>query len=394
MHAITLSRLIQAPPDVIYRAISTPAGLRTWCAHAAQIDVRPGGHFFTWSETGYQCSGTFTEVKENAGLSLDVHTPYAGRQRFTIKPLDDESQVSMTLEGEDSLEPQIVFWDAALNNLKSVLETGLDRRIYDRPMLGILIAGLLSPDEQARYECPVDYGIIVSGTIPGMGAESLGLQANDILAEVNGSQIRDFSVLQQLLKPFKAGDPVEAAWYRGPEKRTGRLTLSGRSAPHVPAGPVELAEIAQQLYRGLDNDLAALLEGVSEDAAEYRTSDDEWNIKEVLAHLILSERAGLFWAAGMMNGQVYENWATNDAPAVKALVEIFPSVPELVAELHRCEEQTVAMLRRMPPELAAHKGLFMELVTSFGDYGLSNHNRGHYATIRSLLAAAEHAAVR
>jgi hypothetical protein len=201
--------------------------------------------------------------------------------------------------------------------------------------------------------------------------------------------IKDYHALSQVISPHKAGETVHAVWYRGKERHEATMTLSGRPRPQIPATLTELAEEARQIYTRLDGELAELLDGISEETAEYRPAENEWNTKEIIAHLISTERAMQIWVINATEGTLFNNWASNNHHLVKSIVDICATLPHLMAELRRAEGQTVALLQRLPEEIVTHKGTFHNIVTTLNKEGLSVHSRLHLDTIKRLLEEAQ-----
>jgi len=388
--SLKLTRTFDATPKAVYRAFTTPSGLVEWVANSCDLDPRVGGRLFIWSETGFQFMGKFTELEPEQHIAFDVHAPTPSHVNLTITA--ENGLASLTVEQSNLTKEKAAEyrarWETALDNLKSVLETGLDRRFYDRPMLGILISGTVDKDIQERMSLPVDYGILIGGTVPGMGAEGVGLIENDALIEMDGIALKKYHDLHIAVTPHKAGDMVHIAWVSGPEFHEADMTLSGRKIPHVPSTPAELAEETHHLYARLNAELDEILDGVSEDEAEYRPAENEWNIKEILAHLITTERALQIWVANAIDDQVFENWASNDHRLVKSIVDIHSALPHLAAELRRTGGQTVALLQRLPAEILDYKGAYHNVATYVSKDGLPIHGRLHYETIKTLIEEA------
>ena len=386
---LTLTRTFEATPKAVYRAFTTSAGLLEWVANRSDLDPRVGGHLFLWSEKGFQLMGTFTELEPEKHVAFDLHTPSPSSVTATIR--SENGLVTLLLEhylAEEKATEHRARWESALDNLKSILETGLDRRFYDRPMLGVLIAGQVDKEIQARMSLPVAHGILLGGTVPGMGAETAGLVENDVLIEMDGISLKSYHDLHVAITPHKAGDTVHITWTHGRERREADMLLSGRSLPYIPATPAELAEKMQSLYAPLDAELSKILEGATEEEAEYRPAENEWNTKEIIAHLITSERGLQVWIANIVEGQFTEAWATNNHPLVKSIVDIYPTLPHLIAELRRAEGQTVALLQRLPPEILDYKGAYHNIAAYVGKDGQLVHTHLHYESIKNLLTEA------
>ena len=386
-HSVTLSRSIKAMPSALFRAFSTPAGLMDWCANAVEMDVPKGRYFYLWAERGYHISGSVGMMVENERLDWHIQSPAVGAVRIKIQEVDaGVSQLSFSMSGDYRGDEHLAFWNAALNNLEAVLETGLDRRVYDRPMLGVLIGGLMDADLQARFNAPHPYGIIVSGTVAGMGAEALGLQEGDILTRMGGVEIHDYSDLHSVVEGYRAGDSVRVNWYRGGESHTGLLTFSGRPAPFVPEYPSELADYVSRIYDRLEDELADLLDGVSESASGVHPGEQEWSIKEILAHIILTERSSQQWIVAIKEGEHMRSWHSGDMALVRSLVSVYPTLDELQSEIRRAHRQTLELVRRLPPELTHFKSPYTMIATMLGEQGQPIHTRMHLETIRSLIA--------
>ncbi len=390
-HTFTLTHSYHATPSAIYRAFTTPGGLTDWIAGYSDVDTRVGGRLFIWEEKGYQVMGKFTALEQDKLVAFDVLGPIASHVAVSIS--GDGAAATLTLEHSGLEKEEYVTgyqerWQNALTNLQSTLETGLDRRFYDRPMLGILIAGSVDAKNQERYRVPEGYGIIVNGTVPGMGAEKIGLIDEDVIVEMDNIQLTDYYALERAVSPHKAGDSVPVAWYRLGEKHRADLPLSGRPIPEIPPTPAELAEAARQLYARLDAELAEILDGATESEADYRPAETEWNAKEIIAHTIATERAAQIWIVNAAEGQVFNNWASNDHLLVKSIVDIHTTLPQLTDELHRAEGQTIALVQRLPATITQFKGAYHNIATNLGKHGLALHTRMHYDVIKNLLETA------
>ncbi len=388
--ALKIERQFSATRSAVYRAFTTPGGQMDWFANAAEIDARVGGRFYVWTEKGYQAMGTFTSLEEDRRLVMDLFNPEPGRLQIEIS--EENGATHLLLEQHYLKDPQAheaarAAWEDSLENLKSVLERGIDRRFYDRPMLGVLIGGAVDRENFKRYRLPEPTGIILAGTVSGMGAEAAGLQENDVLVEMDGIRLDGYHALQQAIRPHTAGDIIPIAWYRGGERHTADMPLSGRPIPEVPSTPAGLADQVQEIYARLEGELAEILEDVTEEAADFRPAESEWSVKEILSHLILSERALQMWITNTADGRLMQNWGGNDPALVKSLVDIHPMVQELTAELQRSEAQTVALVRRLPPEIVDYRGAFHNIATMIGSHGMAIHTRLHFETIQKQIEA-------
>jgi hypothetical protein len=60
-------------------------------------------------------------------------------------------------------------WQSGLENLASIMDTGQDLRLVQRPMLGVLLNDF-NPEIAKKMGLPITEGIRLSGVIDGMGA--------------------------------------------------------------------------------------------------------------------------------------------------------------------------------------------------------------------------------
>lgn len=385
---LTLTQTIQASPPVVYRALTTPGGLLDWLAQSSDVDARVGGRFYVWAENGPQFLGQITALEKDSCLEFDLLTPLPGHLSITLTPQNDTTLLTLEqtpFATEPERETARAQWTTALANLQAVLETGLDPRLYNRPMMGILIRGRVDKETQERLLLPLDYGILIGGTLPDMDAERVGLLDGDVLVEMEGTLIKNYEDIGKVLETRTAGETIHIVWYRGKTRHGAEMILSGRPHPRLPATFAELAEEARQIYTSLDGELAEILDEVSETDAEYRPLETEWNVKEIIAHLIHTERAMQIWLVNAVDGTPFNHWTTNNHNIVKSIVDVTPMLAELLDELRRAEAQTVALLQRLPEETVTHKGTFHNIVTTLNKEGLSVHTRLHFETIKRLV---------
>jgi hypothetical protein len=277
-------------------------------------------------------------------------------------------------------------WETGLAKLKAVMETGLDKRLYDRPMLGILIGNAVDAQKAAELGLPLDYGVILAGVIEGMGAEAAGLSRDDVVVSLNRHPLKSFQEFAPALAKCKAGDVIEVVFYRQGDMRTVQMELSRRAVPQGSESAAALADATAAVYAEMAAERDALFEGVSEAQASVRPAPQEWSAKETLVHLLYGERwlhLGITCAVGGQRA----GGLTNELELIAAMAEVY-TLPELLAELKRSEQVTVASLRALPPDFVADKRQFLRLATTLG-LGFAEHTRDHLAQIKLALEAAK-----
>ncbi|MCB9450751.1 MAG: SRPBCC domain-containing protein [Anaerolineaceae bacterium] len=393
---LTFTRTIQAAPSVVYIAFTNSTLMHSWFSNTARVDARENGVWLAGWNMGFYAAGVFTQLKQ------DEHITYTWQGRGdpgeTQVDIHLEQQGDATLltvthsglgEGEAWDQRADLFaenWEAGLDNLVSVLETGLDQRVMRRPMLGIYPNGALDAATAQTLGVPVTQGIHLGGVVPGMGAEAAGLGQDDVIVTMDGKPTFDFQSFTAVIDTHQAGDTVPLEFYRGAEKHTTEMTLSGRSVPQVPATPEALAAHAHEEHTKLDAELDDLLQGITEAEADHRPAPSEWNIKENLAHLIWSQRWLQFWIFGLNGGDGNVAWPDNGPLHLLPALAVYPTAAALVAELKRAEAATEAVLAALPPELLARKALYTNVSMSVD--GFVQHTQGHLAQMSQALESA------
>jgi hypothetical protein len=226
----------------------------------------------------------------------------------------------------------------------------VDLRVARRPRLGIGIDEF-SPEIAAQIGVPVKAGIRISGTAEGTGARAAGLVKDDVLVKFNGKTItNNFNSLGAGLGGCKAGDTVKIEWYRGSEKMKGLLTLGSFPTSTVPNTAAELAEATRKIYDELDKEWEGLVKELSESEAEHKEGT-EWSVKELIAHFIAMERDYQSWLSSMVRDNAVYNdleMRPNSDARLKAMIERFKTVKELIEEQRAAQAETVAFIANLP----------------------------------------------
>ena len=149
--SLIFSERIAAPLAQVFRAFTSSAALQSWFADFAEIDARKGGRFYAWWNTGFHASGTITKHKENRRIALTwfgAGEPKATKLKIAFTEEDGETVVEIKHKGlgdddrwQQTTQQIQTGWETALANLKSVMETGLDKRVFDQPMLWVFPSG-------------------------------------------------------------------------------------------------------------------------------------------------------------------------------------------------------------------------------------------------------------
>ena len=262
-------------------------------------------------------------------------------------------------------------WPEALENLVTLLEDGVDKRQFDRPMMGIFINGLLDAKQAEDLGVPVETGVVIGGVVDEMGAQKAGLQQNDVLVGLAGHEITDFPSIGKAIADKKAGEEVNFTVYRGAEKMSFAVELGKRPLPNYPTTAAGLAEQTAQMFAELDQELDAVFADVSEEAASKRPAPAEWSAKETVAHLLYTER-WIHLAISMIIGGQRTPGFYNDLGTIAAMADGYATTAEIVTELKRAEATTVRAMANLTDAFVANKSRYFFLA------GLPQFTPGHH----------------
>jgi uncharacterized protein YndB with AHSA1/START domain len=395
---VKAEKFVNVSPAQIYFAFTRAIALHEWLCDYATVAPHPGGRMYLWWHGDFYSAGEYTALEENKLVAFTWFgrgDPGPSRVKVILEAKNGGTNVIMehtipvwkgwkgTPEGFQH------EWIVSLENLASVFETGLDRRIFDRPMLGISLNDF-NPAIAKAMQVPVSDGIRLDGTVEGMGARQAGLRKDDVMVAMDGKTLtNDYSSLVTALQGKKGGDKVEVTFYRGPQKMTTLMELTRRPVPDISWEPAGLAGAVRAQY---DESLAALekcFAGVSEAEADFQPAPGEWSAKDVLAHLIEEERNWLATLDDFIGG--YERF-TDDSGGniqahVHAIVAAYGTARGLLEELKRLSDELVAYLAGLPAEFVARKGSYFQVASGILT-GNALHTQSHLEQINAAIAAA------
>ena len=394
--AARVTQNVKASPEQVFYAFTHGTALREWLCDFATVQPRPDGRIYLAWDSGYTMSGAFTQVEPGKALGftwLGRGEPGPTRVTVEMTPAGEMTLVTLThgeiMSGQawEGLEKKFVIdWTENLENLASVLETGIDLRLARRPMLGIYLNDF-DANIARQMGVPVSEGARLDGVVAGMGPANAGLQKDDIMVSLGGMPLKSNESIRPAISGKRAGDVVDVTYYRGADKQTVKMTLSARKMPEVPFDPVVLAEQVRVNYASDYAELERCLKPVTEVQAAHRPVPGEWGVREVLAHLIIDERDSQEFITLLTFGEelVTEGSSGNFNPRIDALVQAYPTIAELLALLRRTNTETIALIAALPAEFAARKGSYYRV--GYGLLQLSGHILGHLDQIKAAVAS-------
>lgn len=397
MTTVSAETFVQASVKYAYQAFTNSTSMREWLCDVATAQPHPRGRMYLWWRGDFYSSGHYLELDENKRVKFRWFSnidsaPTEVTVTFTEK--DGGTLVSLMHEVPDdpswakSAEAFQENWVSSLENLKSVLETGVDLRIANRPMLGI-VPGDFTVEQAKALGVPVREGMRLDDVVEGMGAKRAGLQKDDVLVEMAHNPItKDFNSLTNAIAGKKGGDRVEVVFYRGSEKKTIKMELGKRPMPKVPFDPVELARQAREVYESALTKLERCFDNYSDEQAMRRPAPNEWSALEVVAHLILGERFNSIFLTSLIDGYelTADGFGTNVTAQVEAMVKANPSIKMMLYTLRRAVDEILAYTELIPEEFTLNTGSYYRF--GFNLLQPNFHITAHTQQIKDALASA------
>lgn len=392
--SLDFSCTVHAPRDAVYRALTERSELIEWFCDKAVVSPREGGAFlFEWN-SGWWARGTFTKVRAPTTLAftwLGPGEPKESRVAVDFKSVKAGTRVAIRHAGLGtggkwaSARKEIeAGWTDALENLKSVLETGLDLRFTRRPMLGVGF-DLITPEKAKAEGLKTKHGIKINQLTDGGAALKAGLHTGDILVTLAGRPLKGWNDLVNALQEHRAGDVVEARFHRDGETQKVKVTLGARHFPEIPASHSEAVATLRKPRDELCAELETLIAGVDERQAEISPAPGKWCAKEVLAHLIYTEtllHTDIIRGFAGERGEESDNIAVYPE-ALSAILAVHPDLPSLAGRLRNEMRQTVEVFARLRPGFLARKARYNGLYFTLFYY--PDHTRHHFKQFQLAL---------
>ncbi len=396
MTTLKMEQFVKAPAAQAYHVFTNATGLREWMADGASCDPVVGGRFLLWWNSGYYTAGEYTALKPNQQVSFrwrGKDEPAYTQVNVILQEQDGGVQVTLEHDlGEASEEAAAGSkkeWANALENLVSVLETGVDLRVSRRPMLGFIISDF-NPEIAAKMGVPVSEGIRIATVMEGMGMQKAGIQKDDVIVKIAEHPIINFPTLAEAMSMARAGDQIEVIYYRGAEEKHALVQLSGRPIPEFPWDPEQFALNLQTDNKNLMIDLEKLFEGTTEEEASHKPSPQDWSAKEILAHLIHGERDFHEYLNEIVSNQerISDGFGDNSPARIAATTAAYGTVAGLIDELKHNQAETIAYFSCLPPEFVTRKSSYWRLAYGLADGGFALHARSHFDQIKAAIASA------
>ena len=280
---MTATRLIPAPPAAVADAVAGLYGLGNWLCDSARVERRAGGAVTLSYTGGPQWHGHWTAYEKPGRFGWHVGDAEGRTESadFTLQEDGDGTRIDVVIVGDAVDEAAQAAWEHRLDDLAEHVKTGRNARLARRPMLGV------APNF-GKFDATD--GAHLSGAVPGGGAEKAGLKNGDIIVKVGDETVTSWEGLSPIVARHSAGDTLPVTFVRDGQTHTVDLTLGGRPEAAVPGGDVVTPGDLRHMMDTLVGELRETLDGISDAEADFRPGPAEWSVREVLGHLLVSER--------------------------------------------------------------------------------------------------------
>lgn len=146
-----------------------------------------------------------------------------------------------------------------------------------------------------------------------------------------------------------------------------------------------------QTLESIPGKIESVLAMADDKTLVHKPADDQWCIKEVVGHIIETDKAFVQRVKSILQSQGIEAiprsippWKLHEGKGYEK-----KSATELVEHLKRAREKSLGQIRELKPELWVRKGTIMGKTVSILDLGtwLANHDQGHLSQIQKLCNA-------
>ena len=379
---IKATRIIRASPEIIWEALTQASRLREWMSDGARTQPRKGGLFNVWWNSGYEARGVFTSYLPPRTLAFtwgSASEPGETTVKVTLRPVEGGTKVTLTHSGFGAgkkwagrAEESEREWNGGLDNLKSVLETGLDLRQMDQPRLGL-----------GWETAPGERGALVTAVIAGGPCDQAGLTKGDVIVRFAGRKVKSEQDLLTIFFSCRAGQRVPVTFLRKDERHKATIELGKRSSPQVPDDPLVLVEQARQAHEQAISALRTAAIMITDEQAGIAPAEGEWSVKQVLAHLSASERGFQRWALDVLLGN--ETYGIM-GQLPEQFAAVFATAPTLGALLDRFEHDLVesrTIVASLTPEHRSNKWRYRQIAQQLVSFGF--HTQDHIEQIQKTV---------
>ncbi len=132
--------------------------------------------------------------------------------------------------GSGQAPAQGIGFAISINSAKPIIDDLIAYGKVRRPYLGIELA-TVTPALARQYRLPVDRGVYVVRVVRGGPAARAGMEAEDIIVQIESDEIRSVADLRKSMAKLKIGQKAKIQVARGSTRRTFDVTLAESPSP-------------------------------------------------------------------------------------------------------------------------------------------------------------------
>jgi hypothetical protein len=165
--------------------------------------------------------------------------------------------------------------------------------------------------------------------------------------------------------------------------------------PFYASTPEHLGQLSPdniiKILESIPEKVESALSGADDELLVFKSSDEQWCVKEVIGHIIETDKAFFQRVNAVLQSHGISEiprstppWKLQEGKGYENL-----SASELVDHLRRAREASLELVRDLKPEAWMRKGTIMGKTLSVLDLGtwLANHDQGHLSQILKLCSA-------
>lgn len=359
-NTLTFTKDIEAPLGHVYHAFGTKAGWLEWFAQKGDGHVSKDTVMFLYTEGSGSYVLHFKELNKKNLVTftlIDLDSYKNAKVRVEMQQNGDQTAVTLAVDTDDGeLAAKLQdLWEESLTNLKSVVETGKDLTLWNRPFLGINVEDWVTPELAEEKGLSTEYGLLLSSVFEGRGADKAGISGHDIIVKLDNVEIVDYDVLLDVFSQHKAGDTIPVEFYHGSELKQSLITLSQYPVPEIPANTQDIANKFKEFFGKVNHMVDQTLEGQTEAQLEYRPDGGEWSAKEILAHLTANLTDSIEWLSGYIAGRPIYAYTSTIPARLKTLLTLYPTTEELLEAFRRNQQELIVLMENIPAEVSSRK---------------------------------------
>lgn len=389
---LTAEIFIKAAVSQVYYHFSTLSGWLDWFSQKGVGNVSKDSLLQLHHEKAGRMAFFFQEFEPEKRVVFSMLTPDQlenGEVEIRLEETQAGTAIAIAHHGlaEGEGERLQALWQDSLTNLKELMEEGRDPRLWNRPFLGITVADWVTPEYAEKHGLATHSGMHINTVFEERGAAGAGISDGDTIVSLAGVEITDYDALLRVYEDHRAGDTIDVEFFHGAQMRQSRLTLSPYPVPEVLTTAHDIADKLDDFFQKVDQKIEQMLAGYDEAQAEYRYAAGEWNIKEILAHLIAGEYDSIHWLGSYLAGREVYPYISATPARLKSLLQLYPSTSDLLRKLRNSQKELVALINQIPAEVVSRKASMVRLSISY-TMDISLHYKEHLSQISTILKKA------